>query len=266
MHVMAGSAAASGLGVNLGFVKFLFVTPRAAGEETVSKLRAVAASIARGYINDFERDGSRETAGGDSIQFFTSTCPPGATCARARYVVQIASRYRPRLDETEAEMRRRLAGLATVEALDGAARAPQYTSAEMHAYAFKQASGRVPARRKPTTIIIPLSKTTEWWAQSALERHAYFYPHADPTTGAIVDGHARVAGAGIGIVHRRLYYNPDGHGRPGEYDFITYFECPEEHVGVFDEICRRLRDVALNPEWRFVVEGPEWRGTPVLRW
>jgi hypothetical protein len=35
---------------------------------------------------------------------------------------------------------------------------------------------------------------------------------------------------------------------------------------VFDEVLTALRDVRQNPEWRFVQEGPVWRGKRVLRW
>jgi hypothetical protein len=85
-------------------------------------------------------------------------------------------------------------------------------------------------------------------------------------TGARVKGHARAAEAGIGTIYRRLYYNPDGTGRDGEFDFITYFECADEHLSTFEQICRALRDERQNPEWRYVVEGPEWRGKRVLKW
>jgi len=60
--------------------------------------------------------------------------------------------------------------------------------------------------------------------------------------------------------------NPDGYQRPNEFDFITYFECTDENIPVFDQICRALRDERQNPEWKYVLEGPEWRGKRVLRW
>ena len=69
-----------------------------------------------------------------------------------------------------------------------------------------------------------------------------------------------------GMIYRKLYYNPDGHGRQDEWDFVTYFECADEHLATFDQICRSLRDVRQNPEWRYVTEGPEWRGKRVQRW
>jgi hypothetical protein len=125
---------------------------------------------------------------------------------------------------------------------------------------------RVSGRVQRNVIIIPIRKTQEWWDKHALDRHAYFYPHADATSGRPFKGHARAAEAGISTIYRRLYYNPDGHSRPDEFDFITYFECSDEHLATFDEICGALRDDRQNPEWRYVVEGPEWRGKRVLKW
>jgi hypothetical protein len=263
---MIGANGTNHLGVNLGFTRFLFVAPASEDEATVAKVRLAAAGVARGYLNDFEVDGTRDAEPQDAVQFLTGTCPAGATCARPRYALQISSKYRPRLQETETELRRRINGLAVVTSLEGATRVPQYTSAEMYAYAYKNACPRVSGRQQHTVIIIPIRKTEAWWQKSALERHAYFYPHTDAESGAPVPGHAQIAADGISTIYRRLYYNPDGHGRPGEYDFITYFECADARMPVFDAICRGLRDATRNPEWRFVEEGQEWRGKRVPRW
>jgi len=254
------------LRVNLSFTKFLFVAPLRDDDATVTKLRAAGGMAARGFFNDFAADGGRDTGIQDSIQFLAGGCAAGATCSRPRYVLQISSKYRPRLQETEDDFRRRAAGLADITSLDGATRVPQYTSAEMYSYAYKNAMARASGRHQHTVIIIPMRKTEEWWQKTALERHAYFYPHNDPESGTQAKGHALSAEAGISRIFRRLFYNPDGNSRPGEFDFITYFECADAHLPLFEEICRQLRDVTMNPEWRFVVEGPAWRGRRVLRW
>ena len=136
----------------------------------------------------------------------------------------------------------------------------------MHNYAFKPAMSRLSGRAARNAIIVPMSKTSAWWEQTALERHSYFYPHHEDTTGAAVNGHAKAAEAGIRTIFRKLYHNPDGYQRTGEFDFVTYFECADEHLPVFDEICRALRDERQNPEWKYVIEGPEWRGKRLLRW
>ena len=263
---MNGSNGTSHLGVNLAFTKFLFVTAARDDDAARTRLRAAGGIVARGFFNDFEA-GGRDAPPTETIQFLLNENghqQPGL--AGARYALQVSSKYRPRLQETETELRRRLADNAAVIALDGAVRVPQYTSAEMHAYAYKSATSRGSGRVQRNVIIIPIRKTQEWWDKSPLDRHAYFYPHTDHVTGARVKGHARAAEAGIGTIYRRLYYNPDGSGREGEFDFITYFECADEYLTTFDLICRSLRDERQNPEWRYVVEGPEWRGRRVLKW
>ena len=45
-----------------------------------------------------------------------------------------------------------------------------------------------------------------------------------------------------------------------------YFECAEEHVPVYHQVCDALRDVRRNPEWQFVREGPTWHGRRVASW
>ena len=256
------------LGVNLSFTKFLFVSPARDDEATRARIRAAVSIVGRGFFNDFEApDGGREAPPHETVQFFANEDTHGATgLAGARCAMQVSSKYRPRLVETEAELRRRLGEDARVDALEGTARMPQYTSAEMYAYAYKNAMCRGSGRLQRNVVILPIRKTREWWEKSALERHAYFYPHADGATGVRAKGHALVAEAGISTIYRRPYYNPEGAGRDGEWDFVTYFAYADEHMGVFEQILRALRDERQNPEWRFVEEGPEWRGRRVLKW
>jgi hypothetical protein len=254
-------------GVNLAFTKFLFIMPARDDDAARTRLRAVGSNLARGFFNDYEAEGGRDTPPHETIQFLINEDGhqrPGLS--GARYVLQVSSKYRPRLVETEQELRRRIGDNSEIVALDGAVRAPHFTSAEMYAYAYKSATPRSSGRVQRNAIIIPIRKTQEWWEKPMLDRHAYFYPHTDPATGARVKGHARAAEAGITTIYRRLYYNPEGPGRADEFDFIAYFECADEHVATFDQICRALRDERQNPEWRFVVEGPEWRGRRLLKW
>ena len=107
---------------------------------------------------------------------------------------------------------------------------------------------------------------TMYQQKSPLERHAYFYPHIDRASACPVKGHAVAAERGITSLFRRVYHNPDGYERPNEFDFLTYFECEDEALPVFDEVLLALRDFHQNPEWRYVQEGPIWRGKRVLRW
>ena len=253
------------LGVNLAYTKFFFVTPFRDDEMTRVKLRAAGGILGRGFFNDYDAE-SRDPAPHETIQFLIRAHGQGAEPRPgALYALQVCSKYRPRLQETDVELRRRVAEIAEVTAFEGAVRVPQYTSAEMYEFAYKNALPRASGRVQKNVIIIPMNKSTEWWEKAALDRQTYFYPHADPT-GARVKGHARSAEPGVTTIFRKLYYNPDGHSRQDEWDFVTYFECADEHLATFDQICRTLRDIRQNPEWRYVSEGPEWRGKRVQRW
>jgi hypothetical protein len=260
---------------NLSLTKFLFLIPHQDDAATLVKIRGAGANISRGFFNDYDADGARDPQPQERIQFLQADADlpaPGMPSvssggiAAARHVVQLSANYRSRLDEVTSELKRRISDAADLIVLDGAERAPRYTSAEMHNYAYKPAVSRLSGRVARNAIIIPMSKTSAWWEKTALQRHPYFYPHHDAATGGPVKGHAQAAEAGIKTIFRKLYHNPDGYQRAGEFDFVTYFECADEHVPVFDEICRGLRDTSQNPEWKYVVEGPEWRGKRVLRW
>jgi hypothetical protein len=266
----SGTANASGdpVAANLAFTRFLFVVPRAEDETFLSRLRAAGSAAARGFSNDFDADGSRESQALEAIQFLVSEGERhhDSAIAASRYAVQITGKYRPRLAEAETELQRRLGAAAGVFALEGAERSPRYTSAELHEYAYRQVPPRRTGRVATHALILPISKTPAWWALPVLERHAYFYPHVDAATGCHARGHARSAEEGITTLYRRLYHNPDGYGRSGAFDFITYFECAEQDLGSFARVHRALQDTSQNPEWRYVQEGPLWIGRRVLKW
>ena len=185
---------------------------------------------------------------------------------KARHMVQVSSKYRPRLAEIDEELRRRLGDAAEIISLEGAFRSPRYSSPEMTHYSTKGSPPRRSGRISRNAIVMPIRKTADWWQKNALERHAYFYPHVDHASASPVKGHAAAAEKGIASMFRRLFHNPDGYERAGEFDFLTYFECDDEALPVFDEVLNALRDLQQNPEWRYVEEGPIWRGRRVLRW
>ena len=264
------------VGSNLAFTRFLFVITRGDDDAHGARLRTAGANIARGFFNDFDIDDNRETQvqAHETIQFLvrepeTRPLPeniPGPYINMARYAVQITSKYRPRLQEIDDEFRRRLGDSCEIITIEGAARNPRYSSAEMVSYSTKGAPPRRSGRLSRNAIIIPIRKTSDWWQKSALERHSYFYPHVDHASASPVKGHALAAEKGIGSLFRRVYHNPDGYERANEFDFLTYFECDDEALPIFEQIMTALRDFHQNPEWRYVEEGPIWRGRRVLRW
>ena len=261
---------------NLAYTRFLFVIARNDDDAHGARLRTAGANIARGFFNDFDIDDNRETQvqAHETIQFLIretdaqplpeSSAEPRLTMAR--HAVQITSKYRPRLQEIDDEFRRRVGDTSEIVTLEGATRNPRYSSAEMVHYANRGAPPRRSGRLARNAIIIPVRKSADWWQKSTLERHSYFYPHVDHASASPVKGHAQAAEKGIPSLFRRVYHNPDGYERPSEFDFLTYFECDDEALPVFEQVMTSLRDFHQNPEWRYVEEGPIWRGRRVLRW
>jgi hypothetical protein len=250
------------------FTRFIFIVGREDGEAFLGRLRAAGSAIARGFFNDFDADGVRDAQAREAIQFLVAEGEvyPDSVMTAAGHVVQVTGKYRPKLEQVEVELRRRLGDAAGIFSIEGAERPPRYTSAEMHDFAYRQAAARRSGRQAVHAVILPMNKTADWWVKPTLERHAYFYPHMDDVTGVAVRGHAQAAEEGIPALFRRLFHNPDGYQRPGEFDFITYFEYDQEHAEIFDRVHRALRDTSQNPEWRYVREGPLWRGRRVLKW
>lgn len=268
-----GNGNGAAVATNLAFTKFFFVIARADDDAHGARLRTAGGNIARGFFNDFDIDDARETQAQrfETIQFCVrdgdapADCP-GPCIQKARHMVQVSSKYRPRLQEIDEELRRRIGDSAEILSLEGAFRNPRYSSPEMVQYSTKGAPPRKSGRLSRNVIVVPSRKTPEWWQKSTLERHSYFYPHVDHASATKVRGHALAAEKGIPSLFRRVYHNPDGYERPGEFDFVSYFECDDESLPVFDQVMASLRDFHQNPEWRYVEEGPIWRGRRVLRW
>jgi len=253
----------------------LFVIARADDDAHGARLRSAGGNLARGFFNDFDIDDAREMQAQrfETIQFYVreGDAPDPESCPspclqKARHMVQVSSKYRPRLQEIDEELRRRIGDAAEILSLEGAFRNPRYSSPEMVNYSNKGAPPRRSGRLSKNAIVLPIRKTAEWWQKSTLERHSYFYPHVDHASATPVKGHAQAAEKGIPSLFRRVYHNPDGYERQSEFDFVTYFECDDESLPVFDHVLNALRDPHQNPEWRYVEEGPIWRGRRVLRW
>ena len=165
------------LGANLVYSKFLFVTLQCDDAKALAKVREAGTCIGRGFFNDFHGNGTSNTRSNETIQFLVASTPRWCSdgLLSAGCVAHLTTKYRPRLDEIQTELERRLGKVASVRAIDGALQTPRYTSAALHEYAYKSAAERQSGRATANVIIIPMSKTKAWWEMSTLERHAYFY-------------------------------------------------------------------------------------------
>ncbi len=151
----------------------------------------------------------------------------------------------------------------TLEAIGGVQRPHSYTSYAMTQYAYTPALAPRPASEHPLGVVTPMNKTPEWWAMDWIKRESFFLPRLDAEDRMIVKGHSLASEEAIATVVRRLAHAPERYGQPGQYDFVGYFEFAQANAHVFRRVMAALRDRAQNPEWKYVLEGPEWWGQRV---
>jgi hypothetical protein len=185
---------------------------------------------------------------------------------RADVVVHVASPGAAPVAEFCAELTRLLRPAITPLVLGGVVRPMSYTGNAMHNFAYAHRVVQQPGPVMPNAFLVPLNKAAAGWEKGWMERHTYFLPRYDDSGRMVSEGHALVAAAGIPRLLRRTYKNPVEPAPVGAYDFITYFECADADVPTFHAVCAALRDVARNPEWAFVREGPTWHGRRVATW
>jgi hypothetical protein len=184
----------------------------------------------------------------------------------AAAVVHVASARAAVVAEFCAEMERLLAPAVTPHVLGGVVRPMNFTGNAMHNFAYAHRVLQQPGTAAPNAFLVPMSKTAAWWAKGWMERHTYFLPRYDDSGRMVAEGHALASAAGIACLMRRTYKHATEPAPPGEYDFINYFECADADVPTFHQVCAALRDVARNPEWQYVREGPTWHGRRVATW
>ena len=148
----------------------------------------------------------------------------------------------------------------SVETLAGVMRPRSYTSHAMTEFAYAHAMPPGPGEKFPLAAVTPMNKTDAWWQMDFLHRESFFLPRYDENEELVVKGHALASAMGVPGINRRLVHSPDGYGVQGNYDFVGYFEFAEKDAPVFREVMAGLRDKVQNPEWKYVLEGPEWWG------
>ena len=221
-----------------------------------------------GLENEF---GPRPAAPSESIAFLRRIGATPADIAdddllHADAVVHVASPKAEPVRDFCAEATRVLGPVARVRVLSGVVRPKVYTGAAMNNFAYAHAVTQQPGAVMPNAFLVPMSKTAAWWAKDWMERHTYFLSRYDDAGRMTSEGHALAAAAGIPCLLRRTYKHPTEPAPEGRYDFVTYFECADADVPTFHRVCASLRDVAKNPEWTFVREGPTWHGRRVATW
>lgn len=189
-----------------------------------------------------------------------------AALASADAIVHVAAPDRARVDAFCEQLLPLVGGSIVARVLRGVVRPTIYTGNAMHDFAYAHQAVQHSGTSMPHAFLIPMNKTDAWWAKDWMERHTYFLPRYDDEGRIVHEGHALAAAAGIACLMRRTYKSEQQPAPAGAYDFMTYFECGSADVPTFEAVLTALRDVERNPEWKFVREGPTWRGRRVPDW
>ncbi len=250
------------------FGAYICLSVPAAARRDLAGLAVPAIAERLGLRNEFD-PGSDHPA--EAVAYVRGTGVVAADIAdpgleRADAVVHVASPEPGQVSEFCAELARLAGPVAEVRVLDGVVRPLVYTGTAMFNFAYAHRALQQSGSVMPNAFLIPMTKTAAWWDKDWMERHTYFLPRYDDSGRKLTDGHPLAAAAGIPGIMRRFYQNATMPAPPTEYDFITYFECSDHDIGTFQDVCAALRDVARNPEWAFVREGPTWRGRRVRTW
>jgi hypothetical protein len=180
--------------------------------------------------------------------------------ASANVVTHIAAHDEQLARQYEQSLHRALPEGASVRTLSGHGLPLEYTGRARHNFAYGRRVLQQPGDVAPNCFLLPMSKSPEWWAKPWMERHTYLFPRYDDRGEMVAEGHALSAAGGIDHLLRRTYRQRSGAAAPGQYDFLTYFECADDAIAHFHATLTALRDTRRNPEWAYVEEGHLWQG------
>jgi hypothetical protein len=184
----------------------------------------------------------------------------------AEAIVHVAAPGPSPVAEFQARVADLLGPAISPRVLAGVTRPLSYTGVAMFNFAYGHRILQQSAAVMPSVFLVPMSKTAEWWDKHWMEQHTFFLPRYDDAGRMLSEGHTLAASAGIGCLLRRTYKHPAPPAADGDYDFISYFECADDDIPVFRRVHDALRDMARNPEWKYVREGPTWHGRRVASW
>jgi len=105
--------------------------------------------------------------------------------------------------------------------------------------------GEFEPSNETTAVLIPISKSAQWWQLAQDVRQTYF----EKTESR--EGHTSIGLRYADRVYRKLYHSRYA-GTSLPYDFLTYFEFRSSHKNDFKALLAELRDTERNPEWTYV--------------
>ena len=237
-------------------------------KEALAQVPIAALAVRLGIHSEFISDGAHPP---DAIAFLQRRSAVAREIEdygveRAGWIIHVASANPDTVMSFCVHAQVLLEPYARVRILSGVVRPKNYTGGAMEKWAYARSMAQQAGATMPNAFLLPMRKTPEWWLKDWMERHTYFLPRYDEKGRMVAEGHALASAAGISCIYRRSYHALAQPAPQDAYDFVTYFECADTDIPVFDQVCANLRDVNRNPEWKFVREGPTWHGRRVPTW
>ena len=258
-----------------GHQLFLFVTfgHNVGGDQANTELAAAIDLLGQGMVNVHDVDGAPSTEAFNGGRFQLLRAESGLTMeqqiihpavSESHGLIRLECSTLEPINAYKDGLRRLIEATGgSVETLAGVMRPRSYTSHAMTEFAYAHAMPPGTGEKFPLAAVTPMNKTDAWWQMDFLHRESFFLPRYNENEEMVVKGHALASAAGVPGINRRLVHSPNGYGLEGNYDFVGYFEFAEKDAPVFREVMAGLRDKAQNPEWKYVLEGPEWWGRRV---
>ena len=175
-------------------------------------------------------------------------------------LIRVESLTRAKIDKFHKSLYLALNDYFDIEYRISVTRELMYTDAATLGRLKTNAPTRGNGKDQPNAVILPLTKTTAWWAMPLDKRKQYF-DKSPETLGKAQMGHNEVGFMYIKSIFRKLYHSrfiDDGQ------DFMTHFEFSDSDIDAFKALMNGLRDKETNPEWGFVQEKPMFWGKRVI--
>ena len=242
----------------VGFVS-LFPKPRVVlSELEKQKLSERIQQASGNFSNDFNPEkGTVETIQFHKTVSYTLNGQP--VSRKPLGMIRVESLNRQAIEKFIREVSSELNTNFEIETQFGVTGQLNYTDTATLQRLKDQAPTRGTGRDQPNAVVLPLSKTAEWWGLPQEKREQYFFKHPEVFSPQQL-GHNAIGFKYINKIFRKLYHS---RFTGGDQDFITYFEFADTNAEIFDQLLGGLRDVALNPEWKFVIEKPLFKGRRV---
>jgi hypothetical protein len=174
------------------------------------------------------------------IERFIERCgEPIVLAPPARWILQMESLNRAALGEATQTL-----GSQCGRPLIGVTQHLHYTTAAQQADLLRVSAQPVDAAGA-VAVLIPIAKSDVWWELPHDEQQRHFL-RTERTEGRTAIGH-RYADRIYRKLYRSRYIHP-----PQGFDFLTYFEFPEDLAEDFRALLSNLRHPQLNPEWASV--------------